>query len=101
MIPEPFQPWFAPKHALVRQIIYHCISNPGVILYSDPIGKVQYVRQTKQASLHLRAEPPDITTPRVLALFSYDLFLVPVDQSCNKVKVISKVYHEWRNVKLH
>ena len=59
MILEPFQPWFAPKYALVRQIIYLCTSNPGVIFFSDPAGKVWYVRQTKQISLHLLAETPD------------------------------------------
>ena len=101
MIPEPFQPWFAPKYALVRQIIYLRISNPGVIFFSDPAGKVWYVRQTKQTSLHLLAETPDVKNPRALALFSYDRFLVAVDRRCNKIKVVNNVYYEWKSVKFH
>ena len=55
MIPEPFQPWFAPKHALVRQLMYLCISNPGVIFFSDPTGKVWFVRQqNKPACIYLQ-----------------------------------------------
>ena len=36
MIPETFQSWFARKHAVVCQITYLCISNPGAISFSDP-----------------------------------------------------------------
>ena len=39
LIPEPFQPWFARKHALVRKITYLCISNPGAIFFSNPTLK--------------------------------------------------------------
>ena len=60
-----------------------------------------YVRQTKPASLPLLAEAPNIKTPGALALFSNDRFLVVVDQSCNKVKVINSVYYVWKSVKLY
>ena len=86
MIPEPFQPWFARKHALVCQITYLCISNPGAIFFYGPTGKVWYVRQTKLASPHLLAEAPNVKIPRALALFSNDRFLAVVDQICNKVQ---------------
>ena len=102
MIPEPFQPWVARKHASVRQITYLCISNPGAIFFSDLTGKVWYVKQTKLASPHPLAETPNVTNPWALALFSNDRFLVAVDQSCNKVKVISNVYYvQWKSIKLH
>ena len=76
MIPESFQPWLAQKDALVRQITYLSISNPGAIFFSCPTGKVWYVRQTKPASLHLFAEITNVKTPRSRALFSNDRFLV-------------------------
>ena len=59
------------------------------------------VCKTNKTSLHLLAETPNAKTPRELLLFSNDRFLVAVDQSCNKVKVINNVYHVWNSVKLH
>ena len=43
-------------------------------------------KTTKQASLHPLAETPYVKIPRALALFSYDRFLVPVDQGLNDLQ---------------